>query len=164
MAADKGFVGARLAASAIIATVVVVSSVHADKHACPSDRNNIKIIWRHPLEPLELARHIVDIVEDRKAEDIRLLDLRPDTVIADFFVLANGTNERQLRALSEYVREEIKEKHGVIPYSKEGTPESGWMILDYGNVVVHLFQAEQREFYDIEGLWSNVAHVLLSIQ
>ena len=111
-----------------------------------------------------MARHIVDIVEDRKAEHITLLDLRPDTVIADFFVLANGTNERQLRALADYVREDIKEKHDIIPFSKEGTPESGWMILDYGNVVVHLFAQEQRTFYDMEGLWSNVSHVLLSIQ
>lgn len=121
-------------------------------------------LWRRLLEALELARHIVDVVEDRKAEAITLLDLRPDTVIADFFVIANGNNERQLRALSEYVREEVKEKLGTRPFSTEGTPESGWMILDYGEVVVHLFSEEQREFYDLEGLWSNVSHVLLSIQ
>lgn len=120
--------------------------------------------WRHILEGLELARYVVDVVEDRKAEDIVLLDLRPDTVIADFFVIANGTSERQLRALSDYVREDVKENLREIPFSTEGTPESGWILMDYGSVVVHLFGSEQREYYDIEGLWSQVANVLLSIQ
>lgn len=121
-------------------------------------------MWRHTLEGLELARYIVDVVEDRKAEDIVLLDLRPDTVIADFFVLATGTSDRQLRALADYVREDIKENLREIPFSMEGTPESGWILMDYGTVIVHLFAAEQREYYDIEGLWSQVANVLLSIQ
>jgi len=116
------------------------------------------------LDGLEFARHIVDVVEDKKAEDIVLLDLRPDTVIADFFILANGTSDRQLRALLDYVREDVKEKLGKIPVGVEGKPDSGWILLDYGDVVVHLFAAEQRDYYDIEGLWSNVANVLLSIQ
>lgn len=120
--------------------------------------------WRLILEGLDLARYVVDIVEDRKAEDIVLLDLRPDTVIADFFVIANGTSERQLRALADYVREDVKENTREIPFSMEGTPESGWILMDYGSVVVHLFSGDQREYYDIEGLWSQVANVLLSIQ
>ena len=104
------------------------------------------------------------MVEDRKAEDIVLLDLRPDTVIADFFVIATGTSDRQLRALTDYVREDVKEKLSLLPYAIEGKPESGWVLLDYGTVVVHLFSEDQREYYDIEGLWSKVASVLLSIQ
>ena len=116
------------------------------------------------LDTLDIARLIVDVVEDRKAEDIVLLDLRPDTVIADFFVIANGTSNRQLRALTDYVREDVRDKLKVLPFSIEGTPESGWVLLDYGDVVVHLFAEEQREYYDIEGLWSEVANVLLSIQ
>lgn len=106
----------------------------------------------------------MDVVEDRKAEDIVLLDLRPDTVIADFFVIATGSSNRQLRALTDYVKEEIKEKLSLTSFSIEGTPDSGWVLLDYGDVVVHLFSEDQREYYDIEGLWSNVANVLLSIQ
>jgi len=106
----------------------------------------------------------VDAVEDRKAEDIVLLDLRPDTVIADFFVIATGSSERQLRALTDYVKEDVKEKLALLPYAIEGTPNSGWVLLDYGDVVVHLFSEERREYYDLEGLWSSVANVLLSIQ
>lgn len=116
------------------------------------------------MDPLELARHVVDVVEDRKAEDIVLLDLRPDTVIADFFVIANGNSERQLRALMDYVKEDVKENLSQLPFSMVGTPESGWIVLDYGDVVVHLFSADQRDYYDIEGLWSNSGSVLLSIQ
>ncbi len=116
------------------------------------------------MDPLELARHVVDVVEDRKAEDIVLLDLRPDTVIADFFVIANGNSERQLRALMDYVKEDVKENLSQLPFSMAGTPESGWIVLDYGDVVVHLFSADQRDYYDIEGLWSKSGSVLLSIQ
>ena len=117
-----------------------------------------------PLDALDLARLIVDIVEDRKAENIVLLDLRPDTVIADFFVVATGNSDRQIRALSGYVRDEVKEKFNKLPLHIEGKPESGWVLMDYGTVVVHLFSEDQREYYDIEGLWSKVASVLLSIQ
>lgn len=104
------------------------------------------------------------MIEERKAEDIVLLDLRPDTVIADFFVVATGNSDRQIKALTEYVREDVKEKIQRIPASVEGNANSGWVLMDYGDVVVHVFSAEQREYYDLEGLWSNVASVLLSIQ
>jgi ribosome-associated protein len=116
------------------------------------------------LDALDIARHIVDVAEDRKAEDIVLLDLRPNTVIADFFVIATGTSDRQLRALMDYIREDVKEKLSILPHAIEGKPESGWVLLDYSTVVVHLFSQDQREYYDIEGLWSPVANVLLSIQ
>lgn len=116
------------------------------------------------MDALELSRHIVDVVEDRKAEDIVLLDLRPDTVIADFFVIATGTSDRQLRALVDYVREDVKAHLQTLPVSIEGTADSGWVLMDYGEVVVHLFSADQRDYYDLEGLWDKVANVLLSIQ
>lgn len=116
------------------------------------------------LEPLDLARLIVDVMEDVKAEDIVLLDLRPDTVLADFFVICTGNSDRQIRALTENIRQEIKDRTGKIPFNVEGTPASGWMLMDYSNVVVHVFDDEVRDFYDIQGLWANVAHVLLSIQ
>jgi len=116
------------------------------------------------LEPLELARHIVDIAEENKAEDIVLLDLRPETVIADFFVLLNGNSDRQLRALVEYIQEGVKEKFDLKPFAVEGKPESGWVLIDFAQVVVHVFLEDQREYYDLEGLWRSVGSVLLSIQ
>lgn len=107
---------------------------------------------------------MVNIIEEHKGEHIVLLDLRPDAIIADFFILADGTSDRQLRALSEYVREGVKDTYGKVPLSLEGTAESGWLLLDYGALVVHLFTQEKREYYDLHGLWSKNANILLSIQ
>lgn len=116
------------------------------------------------LDSLEFARQIVDILDENKAEDIILLDLRPDTVIADFFVICTGNSDRHLRALSEHLREDVKKKFSKIPLSAEGKPESGWVLMDYSDVVVHLFAEEQREYYDLQGLWREVASVLVRIQ
>ncbi len=106
----------------------------------------------------------MDIVEDRKADDIVLLDLRPNVVLADFFILCNGNSDRQMKALIDHVREDVKERFGKLPFSVEGTAESGWVLMDYSDVVVHLFLEEKRQYYDLETLWSNEASVLLSIQ
>lgn len=92
------------------------------------------------------------------------MDLRPDVVMADFFVIANGNSDRQLKALIDYVRVGVKEKYGLLPFTQEGTAESGWVLLDYSSVVVHLFMEEKRHYYDLEGLWSHEGQVLLSIQ
>ncbi len=116
------------------------------------------------LHSLELARQIVDIVEDRKAEDILLLDLRPDNVIADFFVLCSGDNERHLRALYEAVRLEVKEKYQQLPFSNEGSPQSGWIVMDYGDVVLHFFSPDKRNYYALEELWASSSRVMLRIQ
>ncbi len=89
--------------------------------------------------------------------------MRPDTHLADFFVICTGNSDRQIRALVDYVRQTCKDV-GKLPFNVEGTPESGWMLMDYSNVVVHIFNAEQRDYYDLQGLWSKSAQVLLSIQ
>lgn len=116
------------------------------------------------MDSLALARHVVDIVEDRKAEDILLLDLRPDNIIADFFVICTGNNDRHLRALSQTVRQDVKDTYGEIPFTNEGTAENGWVVMDYGDVVVHMFEAEKREFYALEELWDAASKVMLRIQ
>lgn len=118
---------------------------------------------RPALDSLDFARHIVDVLDEHKAENITLLDLRPDTVIADFFVICTGTSDRQIKALVDYVKESTRDNFERRPFSSEGTGESGWMLLDYGDVVVHFFQEDVRAYYDLEGLWHN-AHVLVNIQ
>ncbi|MBZ0302078.1 MAG: ribosome silencing factor [Anaerolineae bacterium] len=118
---------------------------------------------RRSLDSFDLARYIVDVVDEHKAENIVLLDLRPDTVIADFFILCTGTSDRQIGALVDHVKTAVKEQYDQRPYSVEGTPESGWQLLDFGDVVVHIFLEEVREYYDLEGLWHK-ANVLVSIQ
>ena len=116
------------------------------------------------LDSLELAHYIVDVVEDRKAEDILLLDLRPDNIIADFFVICSGDNERHLRAISDTLRQDVKDKYNEIPFTNEGTAENGWVVMDYGDVVVHIFSPAKREYYALEILWDAASKVMLRIQ
>ena len=116
------------------------------------------------MASLELAHHIVDLAEDRKAEDILLLDLRPDNIIADFFIICSGDNERHLRALTESVRADIKTQYQKIPFSNEGKAENGWVVMDYGDVVAHFFSREKREYYALEALWDAASRVMLRIQ
>jgi ribosome-associated protein len=116
------------------------------------------------LDSLELARTIAELLEDKKAEDILVLDLRPDRVIADFFVIATGTSDRNLKALAEHVRVELKDKHGTQAASTEGIAESGWVLIDYGVVIVHIFLEDRRQYYDLEGLWRAESKVVLSIK
>ncbi len=116
------------------------------------------------MDSLKLAHDIVDIVEDRKAEDILLLDLRPDQLIADFFIICSGDNERHLRALIETVRLDIKDKHNKLPHANEGRAESGWVVMDYGDVVAHFFAPEKRKYYALEDLWDAAGRVMLRIQ
>ena len=115
------------------------------------------------LDQLEFAHDIIDAIESKKAENIVLLDLRPDAIIADFFVICTGNSDRQIKALADGVRAAIKEKYNRLPISVEGKGESGWVLMDYGNVIVHIFGEDEREFYNLEGFWSQ-ANVLVSIQ
>ena len=116
------------------------------------------------LQSLDLAHHIVELVEDRKAEDILLLDLRPDNIIADFFIICSGDNERHLRALTETVRQDVKERYKKLPFTNEGTAEHGWIVMDYGDVVAHFFSPDRRDYYRLEELWDAASRVMLRIQ
>ena len=93
-----------------------------------------------------------------------MLDLRPDAIVADFFVILSGNSDRQLKALVDYLRVGVKEETSKLAHSVDGTAESGWVVMDFGDVVVHMFLEEKRQYYDLEGLWSAESNVLLSIQ
>ncbi|MEO8356873.1 MAG: ribosome silencing factor [Chloroflexota bacterium] len=104
----------------------------------------------------------MDALEDKKAEDILLLDIKDIASFTDYFVICNGTSDRMLDALAKGVLEATKmdhKKRGRV----EGQPQDGWLVLDYGDVVVHLFSPDQREHYDLEELWSD-GKVLLKVQ
>lgn len=115
---------------------------------------------RHTLEPSELAHLIVTLLEERQAADIVLLDLRELTPLADFFVICNVESERQGKALQEIVSEQLKKEHGVRPLSTEGEPASGWILLDYNSVVIHIFSPEARARYRLEEAWHKAPVVL----
>jgi len=111
------------------------------------------------LEGATLARRIVDLLADRQAEDILLLDIRGVTAFADYFVIASAQTVRQMRALSDAIDSELA-KDAVTPYGREGESASGWVLLDLGDVIVHIFGPDERHFYDLEGLYRQATPVV----
>jgi ribosome-associated protein len=106
-----------------------------------------------------MARQILDWISDKKGEDILMLDTRTVSSIADYFVIATADNERQIKAISDDIQKQLK-KHKVLPLGVEGTPDSGWMLLDYNGVIVHLFSAALRDFYQLEQVWEKAPIVV----
>jgi ribosome-associated protein len=104
----------------------------------------------------------VDALEEKKGENIVLLDLRGLADFADFFILCNGTSERMLHALADAALDQARLKHAVRGRS-EGGAAAGWVLVDFGDVVLHLFSPDRRKYYRIEELWSQ-AKVLLQLQ
>jgi len=101
----------------------------------------------------ELLQQIYDAADDLKAENIETLDVRSKTSIADYFVVCTGTSDRHVQSIAERVEERLT-VHRVKPLRIEGE-RSGWIIQDYGEVVLHVMREEQRQFYDLETLWKN---------
>lgn len=112
------------------------------------------------IEATTLARRIVELAEDKQAHNIVLLDIRGLSTIADFFTICSADNERQLRAIVEYVDEEVKREFDLEPRI-EGVPNSGWVVLDYYDVVVHVLNAVERDYYRLEHLWSHATPVVV---
>lgn len=101
----------------------------------------------------ELASHAVDAMLDKKAHDVVVLDLRGVNGVAEFFVLGTGSSDLQVRAISNAVEDQIKETCDERPWHTEGTDHLQWVLLDYVNLVVHIFSEEKRGHYDLERLW-----------
>jgi ribosome-associated protein len=102
----------------------------------------------------------VALAEDKQAHEIMLLDIRTLSTIADYFVICSGDNDRQLRAITEHIDEHIHREFGRNP-RVEGTPDTGWIVLDYDDVVVHIFSQFQRDYYRLERLWSKAPPVVV---
>ena len=102
------------------------------------------------MESMALAKKIMTILEEKKATDILALDISEISTLADYFILASAENVRQLDALEDAVEEDVR-----LEVNKEGESSSGWILMDYRDIVVHLFTKEQRAFYDLEKIWSD---------
>jgi len=111
------------------------------------------------LEANELVHEVVDIIEGKKATNILTLDMRDLTSLADYYVLCDGSSTRQINAIVDELMKELK-KAGSWRAGLEGTPESGWMLIDFGSVVVHIFSPEQRAYYQLEELWQDAPIVM----
>ena len=115
------------------------------------------------MEDLEIARACALYADDKKAENIRILDLRGLSPISDYFVLVTALSTPQLRAVRDEIVERMKEEHATPPDVKDGNFESQWIILVYGSVMVHILTPEKREFYALEELWGDAPEIELNI-
>lgn len=112
---------------------------------------------------IDLARRLVDAIEEKKGEDILLMDIHAQSAFADYFVLCSGASERQLQAMLDAILETADKLLGVSPSHIEGKPETGWILVDMGDLIVHIFSPSQRRYYDLEGLWKD-SPILLRIK
>lgn len=112
------------------------------------------------MQSKALMKEIVKILDNKKAIDIKVIEISELTVLADYFIIVNGTSNTHVRSLAEEV-EEATQKIGVSPRSIEGRA-TGWILLDYGDVVVHVFTPQDREYYSLERLWSDASFVDVS--
>jgi ribosome-associated protein len=107
----------------------------------------------HSLSPLALKDFIEHFLDSKKAQDIVTIDLHGKSSIADYLLIASGTSQRQVGSMAELLREELK-KQGLKNVNIEGLPQCDWVLVDAGDVVVHIFRPEIRTFYNLEKMWS----------
>jgi ribosome-associated protein len=107
------------------------------------------------MDAKKLALLCREYAENRKGEDLVILDVREVSTITDYFVLVTGTSEPHLRAIVDEIRDRLKEEHGIRPRAVDGSVQGAWLVLDYFDVIVHVLRADTREHYDLEGLWGD---------
>jgi ribosome-associated protein len=114
------------------------------------------------LDSLEQARRIAALAQEKLAEDVVILDMRPVCSFTDYFVICTGRNPRQTAGIWDEVHGRLKQEHGLIPRTADGTTEGTWVVADYLDVVLHVFTPEARGYYNLEDLWSDVPAVELA--
>ena len=112
-------------------------------------------------DPKALAREIAKVLDEKKAVDIVAIETEEVTIVSDIFIIANGTSSTHTKSLAEEVEYEIKKRMDIDPDHIEGRA-TGWILLDYGTVLVHIFDAESREYYNLERLWTDASRLDLS--
>lgn len=100
----------------------------------------------------EIAKNAFMFLDEKQAIDIKIIDISKISVIADYFIICGGSNTRQVKAIAENVEEKLG-KMGVVPRSTEGYQNANWILLDYHDVIIHIFNQEERLFYDLERIW-----------
>lgn len=113
------------------------------------------------MTAIEIAKESAKILNNKKALDIKVIGIEDISVLADYFVIANGTSNTHVKALADEVEYQLKQLD-IFPDHIEGHNNNGWILLDYGNVIIHVFHQESREFYDLDRLWKDGVQVDLT--
>jgi ribosome-associated protein len=111
------------------------------------------------MDSKKLAQLCRDFADNRKAENIVILDVRDLSSVTDYFVIASGTSEPHLRAIVDEITDQLREEYEVRPIRKDGSTQGAWVVLDFFDVIVHVMRQDVRERYDLEGLWGDAARV-----
>jgi ribosome-associated protein len=107
------------------------------------------------MDSKKLALLCLELAENKKAENIVILDVRELSSVTDYFVICTGTSEPHLRAIVDEINDKLREAHALRPRAMDGTLQTAWVVLDFFDVIVHVMRAEVREHYDLEGLWGD---------
>ena len=111
------------------------------------------------MESKKLALLCRELADNKKADDIVVLDVRKISSVTDYFVVASGTSEPHLRAIVDEIADTLREEHDITPSGKDGTVNNAWVVLDYFDVMVHVMRSDVRGHYDLEGLWNDAPRV-----
>ena len=111
------------------------------------------------MDSRKLALLCRKFADNKKAENVVILDVRKLSSVTDYFVITSGTSEPHLRAIVDEITDELREEHGVRPRAVDGTIHAAWVVLDYFDVIVHVMRRDMREYYDFDGLWGDAARV-----
>jgi ribosome-associated protein len=111
------------------------------------------------MDSKKLALLCRDLAENRKAENTVVLDVREVSSVTDYFVIASGTSEPHLRAITDEITDQLRKEHDLRPRAVDGTLQAAWVVLDFFDVIVHVMRADVRERYNLEGLWGDAPQV-----
>ena len=111
------------------------------------------------MDSRQLALQCRDLADNKKAEDLVILDMRKVSSVADYFLICTGSSEPHLRAVVDEITEKLREEHGLRPRAIDGALRTGWVVLDYFDVLIHVMRADRRDRYDLEGLWGDAARL-----
>ncbi len=111
------------------------------------------------FESVDLAKKIAELAADKKAQNVVVLEVEELTTVTDYFVIMSGNNENQVKAIAREIEDELADQ-GLEPYRQAGKNHGRWILLDYKDVVVHVFHKQERSFYDLERLWADAEEIL----
>jgi ribosome-associated protein len=111
------------------------------------------------MDSKKLAMLCRDLADNKKAEDLLVMDVKNISSITDYFVIASGSSEPHLRAISEEITETLKDEHGIIPSAQDSNLQTGWVVIDFFDVIVHVMRSDVRKRYDLESLWGDAPQV-----
>jgi len=111
------------------------------------------------MDSKKLALLCREFADNKKAENLAVLDVRDLSSVTDYFVIASGTSEPHLRAIVDEITDRLRDEHDLRPLRRDGSVQGAWVVLDFFDVIVHIMRADLRERYDLESLWGDAAHV-----